>query len=458
MAKISAPFLRWQEILPAPAWTAIETLWPQSLVLGTVNESLTVVALVLLIGIYSSAGGIRGVILTDLFQFAIALFGSFFFAWIAVREVGGLSALVAKLGQVYGASGASQILSFLPPEGAEWATAQLILIYLFVVWWAQHHADGGGYTAQRLCAAATPRDARSGMLWFTVANYILRPWPWILIGLVGLVLFPRGMEAPAGSLAAQIVSDREAAYPVLMGQLLPAGLLGLVLVGMLGAFMSTVDTHLNWGTSYLINDLYVRFLRPEAGRREVVTASRIGVILMAVGSLLVAAQIGSIERAWKFNVALGAGLGLPVLLRWLWWRANAWTEMAGMLAAGVTAVVLHWRGDPPSFPILLTAEVSVGAVVMLIATYATAPVGEDVLRRFYQDAEPPGSWKPVRGNEPRRLQTFHLIIQWILLSVSTFGGMFLIGAWLFGSQGQIILYGLVALLPLLVLYLVKRLS
>jgi Na+/proline symporter len=227
---------------------------------------------------------------------------------------------------------------------------------------------------------------------------------------------------------------------------------------MLGAFMSTVDTHLNWGTSYLINDLYLRFFRPEAGRREVITASRIGVILMAVGSLLVAAQIGSIERAWKFNVALGAGLGLPVLLRWLWWRANAWTEMAGMLAAGVTAVVLHWRGDPPSFPLLLTAEVSVGAIVMLIATYATAPVGEDVLRRFYQDAEPPGSWKPVRGNEPRRLQTFHLIIQWILLSVSTFGGMFLIGACLFGSQGQMILYGLVALLPLLVLYLVKRLS
>ncbi|MFQ5693165.1 MAG: sodium transporter, partial [Nitrospinota bacterium] len=155
MAKIAAPYLRWEEILPPPVWSAVVSLWPRALVLGTVNESLTVVALVLLVGIYSSAGGIRGVILTDLFQFAIALLGSFVFAWILIREVGGLSALTAKLGRIYGAAGAEAILSFFPPQGAEWATAQVILIYLFVVWWAQHHADGGGYIAQRLCAAAT---------------------------------------------------------------------------------------------------------------------------------------------------------------------------------------------------------------------------------------------------------------------------------------------------------------
>ncbi|MFQ5693500.1 MAG: sodium transporter, partial [Nitrospinota bacterium] len=264
----------------------------------------------------------------------------------------------------------------------------------------------------------------------------VRPWPWILIGLAGLVLFPRGMEAPAGSLAARVVADREAAYPLLMGQFLPAGLLGLVLVGMLGAFMSTVDTHLNWGTSYLMNDLYVRFFRPGAGRREVIVASRIGVLLMTGGSLAVAAQIGSIEKAWKFNVALGAGLGLPVLLRWLWWRANAWTEVAGMAAAGATAVALHWRGAPPSFPFLLAAEVSVGGVAMLATTFATRPVAMDVLRRFYREVRPPGAWGPVREPGGGLSMPPRLIAQWLLLSAAVFGGMLLIGALLIGTAGD----------------------
>ncbi len=455
MGKIAAPYLRWEEILPTSTWTAIESLWPRFLVLGTVNESFTVVALVILVGIYSSAGGIRGVILTDLFQFAIALFGSFVFAWIAVREVGGLSGLISKLGSTYGEEGAAEILSFIPPQGAEWAGAQMILIYLFVVWWAQHHADGGGYIAQRLCTAATPRDARAGALWFAIAHYVIRPWPWILIGLVGLVMFPRGMEAPVGSLAARVLADREAAYPILMGQLLPAGLLGLVLVGMLGAFMSTVDTHLNWGASYLINDLYVRLFRTRAGRREVIAASRIGVLVMTAGSLAVAAQIDSIERAWKFNIALGAGLGLPVLLRWLWWRANAWTEMAGMSAAGATAVVLHLKGDPPSFPMLLVLEVSIGAAAMLIATYATRPVAKEVLRRFYQDALPPGAWKPVREPGDSAPRGVRLIAQWLLLSAAILSGTLLIGALLVGTGGDAAPYALVLLGSLAALYLTR---
>jgi Na+/proline symporter len=312
----------------------------------------------------------------------------------------------------------------------------MMLIYLFVVWWAQHHADGGGYIAQRLCAAASPRDARRGMLWFTVANYVFRPWPWILIGLVSLALFPRGMEAPAGSLAARIVTDREAAYPLLMREFLPAGLLGLALAGMISAFMSTVDTHLNWGTSYLVNDLYARFLRPRAGRAEVIFVSRAAVLLMTLGSLAVAAQIGSIEWAWKFNVSLGAGLGLPVLLRWLWWRANAWTEVSGMVAAGLTTAALHWAGASPSFPVLLTAQVSVGGAAMLAATFLTQPVDRGVLRRFYRDALPPGAWGPVRERGEAGTPALPLAAEWALLSAAVFAGMFLAGALLVGTPGE----------------------
>lgn len=436
MAKIAEPFLRWEEILPPNLWTAVEAHWPAVLTMGSVNESVTVALLVLMIALYASAGGIRGVMLTDLFQFVIAMAGSCLFAWYAVEAVGGLSGLSARLGEIYGAEGAANILSFLPPEGAGWAGAQVILIYLFVVWWAHNNADGGGYIGQRLCSARTPRDAQAGAFLFTVGNYVLRPWPWILIGLVSLVLVPKGMDALPGSMEAKILADREAAYPLLMEKLLPAGVLGLVMVGLLGAFMSTVDTHLNWGMSYLVNDVYARFIRKGAGAREVVFVSRLGVVIMALGAFAVAGQIKSIEVAWKFHISLGAGLGLPVILRWLWWRANAWTEISGMLAAGATALYLHWEGKPPAFPVLLAAEVGVGFVVMLIATFITRPARAEVLRNFWTKVRPPGAWGRVRGEDMRAAPVFALAGLWLALSVFVFALMFLVGALLVGTWTQ----------------------
>ncbi|MCY4385044.1 MAG: Na+:solute symporter [Nitrospinae bacterium] len=437
MAKIAQPFLRWEEILPPNWWTVIEANWPAVLTMGSVNESVTVALLVLMIALYASAGGIRGVMLTDLFQFVIAMTGSCLFAWYAVEAVGGLSGLSVKLGEIYGAEGAGNILSFLPPEGAGWAGAQVILIYLFVVWWAHNNADGGGYIGQRLCSARTPRDAQAGAFLFTVGNYVLRPWPWILIGLVSLILVPKGMDALPGTMEAKILADREAAYPLLMEKLLPAGILGLVLVGLLGAFMSTVDTHLNWGVSYLVNDVYARFIRKGAGAREVVFVSRLGVLIMALGAFAVAGQISSLEVAWKFHISLGAGLGLPVILRWLWWRANAWTEISGMLSAGATALYLHWEGEPPAFPVLLAAEVGVGFLAMLIATLITRPAKAEVLRDFWTKVHPPGVWGRVRGEDRRAAPVLALAGLWLALSVFVFALMFLVGALLVGTWGQV---------------------
>ena len=436
MAKIAEPFLKWEKVLPAGLWAAIEGIWPAALTMGSVNESFTVALLVLMIAVYSSAGGIRGVILTDLFQFVIAMTGSCLFAWYAVEAVGGLSGMSAKLGEIYGAKGAADILSFLPPEGAGWAGAQVILIYLFVVWWAHNNADGGGYIGQRLCAARTPKDAQAGAFLFTVGNYVLRPWPWILIGLVSLILVPRGMDALPGTMEAKILADRETAYPLLMGRLLPAGVLGLVMMGLLGAFMSTVDTHLNWGMSYLVNDVYARFIRKKAGAREVVLVGRLGVLAMSLCAFAVAAQMSSIEWAWKFNISLGAGLGLPVLLRWLWWRTNAWTEISGMLAAGATAAYLHLGDKPPSFPVLLAAEVGVGFVVMLIATFITRPVQAEVLKNFWNKVRPPGAWGRIRGEDARSAPVFALAGIWLALSVFVFALMFLLGALLVGTWEQ----------------------
>ncbi len=446
MGKIAAPFLRWNEILPTGVWGAVEAGWPGLLVMGTLNETVTVAALVLLVGIYSSAGGVRGVMLTDLFQFVIALAGAVMFAWVAVAHVGGLSGLTGKLTEIYGAAGAADILSFTPPEGAEWAGWQVILIYLFVVWWAQGNADGGGYMAQRTSAAATPGDAQKSVLWFAVVNYVVRPWPWILIGLVGLVLFPKGMEAPAGTLAARVLADREAVYPLLMGHLLPAGLLGLSLVGLLGAFMSTVDTHLNWGTSYLINDIYARFLRPEASAREAVRASRAVVLLMSLGSFAVASQITSIEWAWKFNVSLGAGLGLPVILRWLWWRTTAWTEVAGMVTAFATAMVLNMGDRPPEFAVLLLWEVVAGGAAMLAATLISRPVERDTLRAFYAKVKPPGAWGPVREPGEAGAPVGGLLARWALTSLMVFAGMFCLGSLLIGTWAGVAGYALALLI------------
>ncbi|MFP6871707.1 MAG: sodium:solute symporter family protein [Nitrospinota bacterium] len=446
MGKIAAPFLKWNEVLPAGVWAGLEAGWPEAFIMGTLNETLTVVALVALVGIYSSAGGIRGVMLTDLFQFVIALSGSVIFAWLAVAHVGGLSGLSTKLSQIYGAGEAARILSFTPPEGAEWAGWQVILIYLFVVWWAQGNADGGGYTAQRMSAAASPADAQKGMLWFGFMNYVIRPWPWILIGLVGLVLFPKGMEAPAGTIAAQVIADREAAYPLLMGQLLPAGVLGIALVGMLGAFMSTVDTHLNWGVSYLINDVYARFIRPGADAKEAVRASRAGVLLMTLGSFAVAAQIESIEWAWKFNVSLGAGLGLPVILRWLWWRTTAWTEVAGMVSAFAAATVLNMGEKPPEFAVLLLWEVSVGGAAMLAATYMSRPVERETLRAFFEMVRPPGAWGPVREPGDSQTPIAGLVVRWALCSAMTFAAMFCLGALLVGTWAGALGYALALLM------------
>src|SRR5690606_16103217 len=233
-------------------------------------------------------------------QFAIAMVAAIAFAVVAVGEVGGMGGLVAGLAEHYG--DAAQILAFIPASDAAWLPVQVFLIYLAVQWWAQYFSDGSGYLAQRLFTARSDAHAEGGGLWFCVANYGLRTWPWVLIGLVALVVFPLG-AAPAGQGAEIVARDREMAYPVLMAQLLPAGLLGLLFAGLLAAFMSTVDTHINWGSSYLVNDLYRRFLRPQASERELVVVSRLTVVGLSLLAVGIASQIRSTEKAWRFFIA-----------------------------------------------------------------------------------------------------------------------------------------------------------
>lgn len=428
MSKIATPFVDWRSWLGPDRFAALATAWPTWLLFDDLGTTLTVLALFGLITLYSTMGGIRGVILTDLLQFVVAVVGAVIFSWIAVDSVGGLAGLRTALFDTY--PDAADLLAFVPSRGSAWLPVQVFAIYIAVQWWAQYFADGSGYLAQRLGTARSDTHAEAGSLWFCIANYGIRTWPWILVALVGLVLYP---AAGATGMGADLVAaDPEMAYPVLMARLLPAGLLGLLFASLLAAFMSTVDTHINWGASYLVNDLYRRRFRPDASERELVRASRGAVVLMSVMAILIAAQISSVERAWRFFVALGAGLGLPSLLRWLWWRANAWTEIAGMTTAALAAVVLY-----PLFPdardeYLLVVIVTLSTVASLSATFLTPPEPIETLRAFVRRVEPPGFWRPI-GLSGGRTTFRWLAIAWVSALAGVYGLIFGIGHALLGN-------------------------
>jgi Na+/proline symporter len=443
MVKIAAPFAQWDSWIGAERLAAFEAAWPAALTIGGPGDTLTVLTLFGLIAVYSSLGGIRGVILTDLFQFALAMFASVVFAWLALAHIGGLDGLMAGLGRHYDAG---QVLAFVPSSDAAWLPLQIFLIYIAVQWWAQYFSDGSGYLAQRLFTARDDAHAEGGALWFAVANYSLRTWPWVIIALVAIVVYPLGTEGVSAG-AEMVAADREMAYPVLMGELLPTGLLGLMFASLLAAFMSTVDTHINWGSSYLVNDLYRRFLRPDASDRELVAVGRISVFLLAFLAVLVAARISSIESAWRFFIALGAGLGLPSMLRWIWWRVNAWTEIVGMAVATAAALILY-----PLFPgvrdeYLLLVIIAVSMTAAFIVTFLTAPVPEPHLAEFVRRVRPPGWWGTVPGAASRQAMRW-IAAAWVAGNIGVFGITFGIGHAVLGRplQGALmIIAGLVAI-------------
>lgn len=443
IVKISAPFVHWEEWLGPETLTALASVWPTALSVGSPGDTLTVLVLFGLVAVYSSLGGIRGVILTDLFQFGLALVASVLFAWFAVESVGGTAGLLEGLDLHYDAD---EVLAFVPSADAAWLPLNVFFIYLSVQWWAQFASDGSGYLAQRLFTARSEAHAEAGGLWFAVANYALRTWPWVLIGLVGMVVFAPAMEQ-AGPAAALVRDDPEMAYPLLMAQLLPAGLLGVLFASLLAAFMSTVDTHLNWGSSYLVNDVYRRFLRPNASERELVRVSRTAVVALALLAVAAAARIESIEQAWRFMIALGAGLGLPSMLRWLWWRVNAWTEIVGIVVATLSALILY-----PLFPdvrdeYLLVAIVSLSIPAALVATFLTPPVPDERLARFVRRVRPPGWWKGLPG-VARKESVRWMAGAWVAGNVGVFGITFGLGHAVLGRPGAgaaLVLLGIAAL-------------
>lgn len=350
-------------------------------------KGVAVGACLALTGAYVTVSGLWGVLVTDLVQFVLMLAVTVALAASAVGAAGGIDRIVAEVPH--------DRLAVLPPVDAEWMPLATLAVYLGVQWWAAWYPGaepgGGGYVAQRIFATRSERDGVLATLWFTVAHYVVRTWPWVLTALACWVLYP---ELRAGG-------DREGAYVRVMIEHLPRPLRGLMMAGFAAAYMSTVATHLNWGASYLVKDVYLRFVRPDATEREGVRAGRAATVLTMVLAAGVTMLLSSIEEAWKYLLALGSGTGLVLILRWYWWRVNAWSEVSAMAASLVSFVALRqltpWRPeDPRGFAYLMLATLAVTTVTWVTVTFLTAPEPREKLHAFYRRVRPAGpGWRVI---------------------------------------------------------------
>lgn len=454
---IASPFVQWSEILPA-LYEFFLNYYPTFLLFkGDLNATITIVFLILIVLTYSSMGGIRGVILTDLVQFVIAMITSIVFAYFAVTELGGMSGIQTQLIDIYGAEQAAHYTEFLPSLDNPLLPFHIFLIYTLVQWWVRFDSDGTGYIAQRINTAKTAADAQKGALFFAISFIALRTWPWILIGLVSLVMFPIGNETANFLVEGEMIaSSREQAYPIIMKLILPVGLLGLTFTSLMAAFMSTVDTHLNWGASYLTNDIYRRFINKNAEEKDLIKMSRFFVIAIAILAIIVSSQMTSIEGAWKFFINAAAGLGIAQIMRWFWWRANAYTEISAMVVAlFITIIATFLKPEDASthYDTYTLVYITVLTIIIsIIVTLLTAPVGKEKLKEFADKCLPVGLWQgvvPFSKSLPTFLNT---VVMWCLGMLVSFCGLFAIGHLLFGRYFLAIVLAIVSVASLLVLF------
>ncbi len=357
-------------------------------------------ALLVLLGIlaftafYTTISGLWGVLVTDLFQFVLKMAMVILLAVLAVRAVGGIDALQMKIAALDAARGAGSRLSFFPQRGSAWMPAITFFVYLAVNWWASWYPGaepgGGGYVAQRIFSAKDERQGVLATLWFNVAHYALRPWPWILTALATIVLYPNLVDKESGYIKALV-------DPAVF----PPALRGFMLAAFAAAYMSTIGTQLNWGASYIINDWYRRFVKRDGSERHYIVASQLCTVGLTAISIFVTLHLETIGGAWKLLLVTGAGTGTVLLLRWYWWRINAWSEVSAMIVAAAVSLTLqtrwHWNSDDPQqFAWLMLVTVGITTIAWLIVTFATAPEPVDTLVSFYRKVRPAGpGWHPI---------------------------------------------------------------
>jgi Na+/proline symporter len=404
----------------AVGWATLGMATFLRVVLG-VGPAWAILTAVGLASAYAILSGLWGVVVTDLPQFVIAMAGAVVLCVRVMARFGGGERMAAAA-RARSALGEG-LLQFFPrlPAHADLASAEFwsgpfvaFCVFVSVLWWANKNADGGNIVIQRMLASKDERHALLATLWFNIANYALRPWPWVLVALGSVAAFP---AIPA--------ADAEAAYPRMVREFLPAGLLGLMVASFLGAYMSTVDSLLNSSSAYVVNDLYRRFIRPDAPERHYVRVSRLASVGFMVAAALVAWKADSIRQLFRFLLTFSSGVGLVYVLRWFWWRVNAWSEIVAMAASAVlgTGLILlqRWHGLP--FPVPLFVTVLGSTAAWLVATFVTRPTDEGRLVAFYRRVRPYGAWGPVaaRAGVPRPRGLGRLLLGWVAATVMVLG-------------------------------------
>ena len=379
---------------------------------------------------YAVVAGFWGVVVTDLLQFVVSMVGAVVAAVWALDHpaVGGLSGLVEQFGDR---------LAIVPPTGTE-AFAVLFIVPVALQWWSVWYPGaepgGGGYIAQRMLAARSEGDALRGTLWFNIAHYTLRPWPWILVALASLAVYPdlAALQNALPGLDPALVGD-DLAYPLML-RLLPPGLLGLAAASLAGAYMSTVDTHLNWGASYLVEDVYRRFFRPAAGSSESVAVARIATVLLMAAAGLLTLFIDTARGGFGLLLQIGAGTGPLFIARWLWWRINAWSEIAAMAGSLAVAVSLPLLGIEPGSIRGLVIGLAATTVIWLGATLLTPAESRETLDGFVERTRPPpAGWGASYARTRLRPEPAgRAFLAWPVACVMVYSVLFGAGAVLFG--------------------------
>lgn len=390
-------------------WVMLAMVKFSKVLLGWDAEATLVICVALAL-IYTIASGLWGVVITDLLQFTTGIIGSTILAGIVLYQLGGPAEMAEQVRAVSENPGTLNIV----PEPAHLSSLEWVsyLCLIFVLW--SRSGQGDGYIAQRLFATKDEKQSLLAALWFSFAGIVLMTWPWIIVGIGSLIILPLATATP------ELAADPELAYPMMVAELMPAGLRGMLVASFLAAFMSTMDTHLCWGASYLVNDVYRRFLRREETEQHYVIASRVAVLVLVVMAALTAWQMGSIERAWIYVIEITAGLALVWLLRWYWWRINAWAEISAMIGSFVVANGFIWVRLAEAVGLLSGSALDavstfyssdydmVRAVVILLVctlvwisvTLLTSPDSEEKLEQFYRQVRPGGWWGPIAARFP----------------------------------------------------------
>jgi Na+/proline symporter len=412
-------------------------------------------------GLYVALGGLWGVLWTDLFQFVLKMAIVIAVAYYGVRAVGGMHVLLARLAamRVAAGPGASDITAVLPDfsrglrSTGLWTLPVLtFLVLLCVQWWAFWYPGaepgGGGYVAQRIFSARNERHGLLSVLWFNVAHYAIRPWPWVIAALVAVALYPN-LQHP------------ESGYMLVATNFMPPALRGILIAGFMAAFMSTLATQLNWGSSYLVEDFYRRFIKRGASEGHYVIASRIATVILVLAAAYVSAQLVTIRAGWQYVLEVGAGTGGVYLLRWYWWRINAWSEISAMTVAMLCTVYVHLMNpfQGPEFIVFAKTTLFTTAlttIAWIAATYATSPESEAVLVKFYRHVRPHAAgWRPVArlaADVPETRDLGANLVSWLLGCVMVYAALFGIGELCFGRYLSGVILCAVAIISAALLY------